>query len=184
MKLSLIASLSTFLLSGVVHAQTEATSLRRGLKRGNNGAGNYFALIGAAAQDEEVPGCMASARGNAIAMVRDDRFCIKLSYDGLSSPEIFSHAVHGPAAVGETGPVIFSLDNTSTKKMQCIQLTAGQMKDLDDELWYFNIHSEMCLNDAIRGQILPLVSNVSIIAKQLRQRPAAVPAVADQARVE
>jgi hypothetical protein len=94
MKLSLtIATLSTLLLSAVVHASL----------RGNNKAENYFALIGAGAQvDEEITGCMASALGHVIAMVRDDRFCIKLSCDGLSSPELFSHAVHGPAAFGET----------------------------------------------------------------------------------
>jgi hypothetical protein len=183
MKLSLtIATLSTLLLSAVVEAKKETTSLHRGLKGGSNGSDNYFALIGAAAQDEEIPGCMASARGTAITMVRDDRFCIKISYDSLSSPELISHAVHGPAAVGETGPVIFTIDSTSTENMQCFELNAGQMKDLDDELWYFSIHSEMCPNSAIRGQILPLVSNVSIIAKQLRQRPPAVAAVAEQAR--
>jgi hypothetical protein len=49
------------------------------------------------------------------------------------------------------GPVVFTIDNTSTEKTQCFELSAGQMKDLDDELWYFNIHSDKCPNDAIRG---------------------------------
>jgi hypothetical protein len=183
MKLSLtIATLSTLLLSAVVEAKKETTSLHRGLKGGSNGSDNYFALIGAAAQDEEIPGCMASALGHAIAMVRDDRFCIKLSYDSLRSQDLFSHAVHGPAALGETGPVILAIDNTSTEKTQCFELTAGQMKDLEDELWYFNIQSDKCPNDAIRGQILPLARNVGTIVKQLRQKPLAE-AVIEQARI-
>jgi hypothetical protein len=114
-------------------------------------ADTYYALISAA---QEVPECVSSAVGNAIVSVENDHFCIKLSYVGLSGPELSSH-VHGPAAVGETGPVIFTMAN-STQKTQCFELTPDQMKDLDDELWYFNIHSDMCPGGEIRGQILPL----------------------------
>jgi hypothetical protein len=164
MQLSLtIASLATLLLSAFVQAQEETPAPRRGLRGGNNGADNYFALISGA--EQEVPSCMSSALGSVIATVRDDSFCIKLSYDVLGSPELFSH-VHGPAAVGETGPVIFTMD-TNTQQMQCFELTKEQIQDLDDELWYVNIHSEKCPDVAIRGQILPLLSNVSIIVKQL-----------------
>jgi hypothetical protein len=170
MQLSLtIATLAALLLSAVVHANKETTSLRRGLKSGNkNGADDYFALISNTYQ--EVPACMSStlSSGNAVATVRDDLFCIRLSYDGLSSSEVISH-VHGPAAVGETGPVIFTID-TNTEKAQCFELTKDQKKDLDDELWYFNIHSEKCPNGAIRGQILPLARNVGTIVQQLRQK--------------
>jgi hypothetical protein len=148
MKLSLtIATFATLLLSASVQAKKMKSS-RRGGKRGPN---TYFALISAA---QEVPGCMSSALGNAITTVQDDKFCIKLSYDGLSGPELFSH-VHGPAAIGETGPVIFTL-NTSTQKTQCFKLTSQEMKDLDDDLWYFNVHSEACEGGEIRGQILTL----------------------------
>jgi hypothetical protein len=52
----------------------------------------------------------------------DHYFCIKLSYDGLSGPERSSH-VHGPAAVGEIGPVIFTMA-TKTQKKQCFELTS------------------------------------------------------------
>jgi hypothetical protein len=132
------------------------------------GTENYFALINAA---QEVPVCVSSALGNAIATVQDDQFCIKLNYDGLSGPELFSH-VHGPAAFGETGPVIFTLD-TSTQKTQCFMLTPDQMKDLDDKLWYFNIHSDMCPGGEIRGQILPTpapsTGAASIIIQALKE---------------
>jgi hypothetical protein len=170
MKRSLtIVAIAILLLSAVVQAKKKATALRRGLKGGTNGGENYFALIAAA---QEATGCMSSDLGNVIATVRDDIFCIKLSYDGLSSPDLFSH-VHGPAAVGDTGPVIFTI-NTSTEKMQCFELNKDQMQALEHELWYVNIHSEMCPNGTIRGQLLPLLSNVHYIANQLRQTAKAV----------
>jgi hypothetical protein len=174
MKLSLTIAIpcSLLLLSAFAQADEKKTApaLRRGINNAsNNGADNYFALISSAYQ--EVPACMSSALGtsNVVAMVRDNHFCIKLSYDGLNNPELVSQ-VHGPAAVGETGPAIFSIDTSITEKAQCFELTKDhQKKDLDDELWYFNIHSERCPNDAIRGQILPLVSNVGTIVQQLIQ---------------
>jgi hypothetical protein len=176
MKLSLtiatIATLLLLLLPAFLQAKEKTTALRRGLKGGTNGGDNYFAVISV---DQKVTGCMPSALGSVIATVRDDTFCIKLSDDGLSGQELFSH-VHGPAAVGDTGPVIFTI-NTSTAKMQCFELTKDQMKALDDELWYVNIHSEMCPNGTIRGQLLPLLSNVRYIVKQLRQTAEAVPEV-------
>jgi hypothetical protein len=174
MKLTLtIATLAAaLLLSAFVHASKETTSLRRGLKSGNrNGVDNYFALI--SNTDQEVPPCMSSAlsSGNVVATVRDHLFCIRLSYDGLSGPDLVSH-VHGPAAVDKVGSIIFTID-TTTGKTQCSELTKDQKKELDDELWYVNIHSEKCPNAVVRGQILPLVSNVGTIVQHLRQRPAA-----------
>jgi hypothetical protein len=158
------------LLSAFVRAEKETTSLRGGLKSENNGADdNYFALT--SSEDHELPACISSALGssNVVAMVRENLFCIKLNYDGLSGREQLISQVHGPAAVGETGPVIFTV-HTSTEKTQCFELTKEQKKDLDHELWYFNIHSEMCPNDAVRGQLLPLVSNAGTKVKQLRQK--------------
>jgi hypothetical protein len=158
MKLFLtIATLVTLLLSAVVHAKEESTPALRGNNRGDN----YFALITSAGTqaEREIPGCVSSAlsAGNVVATVRDDRFCIKIAYDQVWSkrPELFSHTLHGPAAAGETGPVIFTMDATSTQ-MQCFKLTADQKKELDDELWYIHIHSELCLNDDIHGRILPV----------------------------
>ena len=60
----------------------------------------YFSVISAA---QGVPGCTSSALGNAIATVQDGNLCVKLSYDGLSGPELSSH-IHGPGAIGESAP--------------------------------------------------------------------------------
>jgi hypothetical protein len=88
---------------------------------------------------------------------------IKLSDDGLSGSELFSN-VHGPAAIGETGPILFTMD-ISTNETRCFELTKDQKKDLDDEVWYFDIHSAKCPDDAIRGQILPFLRNAGTIVK-------------------
>jgi hypothetical protein len=174
MKLFLnIATLATLLVSAFAQAKEKTPTLRRAHKGGTNVADNYFALISVNREDAE---CVSSAPlGNIVAIVRDDLFCIKFSYAGLNSggPDLFSH-IHGPAAAGETGPIIFFMD-TSSEKTQCFEMTKNQIKDLDDELWYFDVHSEMCPDGAIRGQILPLVlRNVDHIVKQLRQRTEAV----------
>jgi hypothetical protein len=163
-----IATLATLLLTAFAQVKEKTPALRSGRKDGNkNGADNYLALVTSVAQKDK--GCMTSTLGSVVATVRDDIFCVKVCYAGFSSggPDIFSH-IHGPAADGETGPVIFTMD-TSTDKMQCSELTKDQMKDLNDELWYFDVHSEMCPNDESRGQIIPLLSNVDHIGKQLRQ---------------
>mgnify|MGYP002811481560 CR=1 FL=1 len=131
MKLSLtIATIATFLLLLVpafVQAKKKATALRRGLKGGTNGFDNYVAIITVALG---ATGCLPSVIGSVIATVRDDTFCIKLSCDGVSGQEVFSH-VHGPAALGETGRIFFTTA-ISTDKTQCFELTKDQKKDLDD----------------------------------------------------
>jgi hypothetical protein len=174
MKLSLnIAILATLLVSAFAQqAKKKTPTLRRGLKGGNSGANTYFALV--SVTQEDTGSIFSAPHGNVVATVRDDLFCIKFSYVGLSSgsPDLFSH-IHGPAATGETGPIIFFM-NTSSEKTQCFEMTKNQMKDLDDELWSFDVHSEMYPDGAIRGQILPLLRNVDHIVKQLRQTAAAV----------
>jgi hypothetical protein len=151
MKLFLtMATLATLLLSASVQAK-KMKSIRSGGKGG--GPDTYIALLSAA---QALPGCTSSALGNAIVTVQDDEFCIKLSYSGLSASETKAH-VHGPAAVGDSGPLIFALDTPSTQKMQCFDLTSEEdYDDLDDGLWYFNVHSAECPDGEIRGQILPL----------------------------
>jgi hypothetical protein len=105
------------------------TSAHRGLKGG--GPETHFALISAA---QEVPGCTSSALDNAVATVEGDQFCIKLSSDGMSGPELFAH-VHGPAAIGETSPVDFTMA-LSTQKTQCFTLTKDKKKPTENELYY------------------------------------------------
>lgn len=103
----------------------------------------------------EVPFCEAAnpALGNALLAYDGDWLCVQLTYDGLSGPELFSH-IHGPAPIGETGPVLFSLSMGQIKR-DCFQLSEEEEAFLEAGLLYFNVHSDSCQPGEIRGQILP-----------------------------
>ena len=70
----------------------------------------------------EAAACKSRAIGNAVATLKGKEFCIKLSYGlGFSKlPERFSH-IHGPAKIGENGPVVFTLSK-DTLKTDCFKL--------------------------------------------------------------
>ncbi|GKY90933.1 hypothetical protein MPSEU_000066100 [Mayamaea pseudoterrestris] len=117
----------------------------------------YFTSVMNGAQS----GCYKSeALGNAVATLSGSRFCINLSYIGLSSPELYSH-IHGPATVGisNTADVLYTLSTGAVKtpaKGDCFQITESEKKDLMKGLWYFNVHTKQCPNGEIRGQIFPV----------------------------
>jgi hypothetical protein len=115
--------LATLLLSTSVQAREEDNSTPQA-QRGEQGPDTYFALISAA----------QSARMHVLLSVmplqrRVTSSVSKLSYDGLSGPELFSH-VHGPAAIGETG---LSSRWTSQLRRRFYADHQDQKKDLDDE---------------------------------------------------
>jgi hypothetical protein len=103
---------------------------------------------------QEVTPCMSQASGSAIATLdaMSSELCIKLSYAGLSGPELFSH-IHGPGKIGVNGGVLFPL-SPDPIKTDCYMLNADQMHHLKLGHLYFNVHSEMCPSGEIRGQIL------------------------------
>ncbi|MCB9852541.1 MAG: CHRD domain-containing protein [Phycisphaerales bacterium] len=82
------------------------------------------------------------------------------SFSGISSAETIAH-IHGPAAPGVNGPVVYSLPAGSTK-IGSIVLTdpgsypvAAQIADLVAGFWYVNVHSLQHPMGEIRGQITP-----------------------------
>jgi hypothetical protein len=50
----------------------------------------------------------------------------------------------------------FSQTVLSAQKTQCFNLTEDNKKNLEDALYYFNIHSDKCPGGKIRGQIVAL----------------------------
>jgi hypothetical protein len=99
------------------------------------------------------------------------------TFQGLSSPSILAH-IHGPAGpLPATAGVIYdftappgglglaTLGGTSGSINGSFQLipkrggaytVAQQMIDLNNGLWYVNVHSETWPGGEIRGQILPV----------------------------
>ncbi|MCI0748375.1 MAG: CHRD domain-containing protein [Verrucomicrobia subdivision 3 bacterium] len=84
-----------------------------------------------------------------------------ITYSGLTSPYLVSH-IHGPAPAGQNADPIFTLDNTpngpntGTLSGTTPPLTATQVGQLNNSLWYVNIHSGQFPNGEIRGQIIPV----------------------------
>ena len=77
---------------------------------------------------------------------------MRLAYDGLSTPELYSH-IHGPAMIGEASDVVFTL-STSQIKVDCFTLDKEQEDYLVSGMYYVNVHTDACPSGEIRGQIL------------------------------
>ncbi len=95
------------------------------------------------------------------------------SFSGISAPATAGH-IHGPGAVGVNAPVIYDLvslgvlsfSGTSGTYNGTIHLgplanfpaytLAQQITDLDNSLWYLNVHDSTFPGGEIRGQIVPV----------------------------
>jgi hypothetical protein len=80
---------------------------------------------------------MPDALGNAVATLVGYKFCIFLSYSGLSGPEESSY-IHGPAPIGENASVLFGPLSTGTVKNDCFYLDDEQIGYLEKGYLYFN----------------------------------------------
>lgn len=63
---------------------------------------------------------------------------------------------HGPASTNENGGVQVAIDFTTNPTEGSVVLTAQQIDDLLQGLWYVNIHSSVNPGGEIRGQVLAL----------------------------
>ena len=91
------------------------------------------------------------------------------SFSGLTTAATAAH-IHGPGAVGINVGVIYGLGNagiplgaTSGAISGSVNLAdigaytvAQQISDLNNSLWYFNIHNSTFGGGEIRGQIVPV----------------------------
>jgi len=85
-----------------------------------------------------------------------------LTIDGLLGTQIAQH-VHGPAAVGQNGPVVFPLPGPGDFDNFTIVLTDEQKQLILDGLAYINVHTTRDPAGEIRGQIEPaLVAPVRV----------------------
>jgi Ca2+-binding RTX toxin-like protein len=116
--------------------------------------GHTAALTGS----QEVPpvASLATARGSVVLSADESHITVRLSFSGLSSANTMSH-IHGPAAVGVNGPVLFDLGGSNATSGQLgpqqFLVTPQQVADLKQGLWYFNVHSANHPAGEVRGQI-------------------------------
>lgn len=109
--------------------------------------------------DQEVPPVNSSAEARGSVVLSDDgsRITVRVAFSGLSSANTMSH-IHGPAAAGSNGPVIFDLGNSGSTSGQFgpleFAISEQQRAQLLEGLWYFNVHSSNHPAGEIRGQIL------------------------------
>jgi uncharacterized repeat protein (TIGR01451 family) len=101
---------------------------------------------------QEVPSNASTATGSATLLLSPDELSarLSLSFSGLSTSQTAAH-IHGPAAAGVSGAVLFPLPDGEINDFE-ISLAPGQAQDLKNGLWYINVHSTAFPNGEIRGQ--------------------------------
>ena len=101
---------------------------------------------------QETPSTDSTATGTATLLLSPDETTarVSLNFSGLSSAQTAAH-IHGPAAVGVPGAILFPLPNGQVNDFS-IALSPGQATDLKNGLWYINVHTNNFINGEIRGQ--------------------------------
>lgn len=88
----------------------------------------------------------------------------EISFSGLVAAETAAH-IHGPALPGFTAAPIFPLPLGSPKIGTVGPIFALQLADLNNGLWYVNVHSTTFPGGEIRGQILIAQSPCTVPVK-------------------
>nr|MCU0240036.1 CHRD domain-containing protein [Pyrinomonadaceae bacterium] len=118
----------------------------------------YFTGNLNAAQEVPPNASTATGFGRVTLNNAETQITVSVYYSGLTSPGVSVGHIHGPAAVGSNGPVIFNLNPTAGVTSGSVvnatfAVTPTQVADLKAGLWYFNIHTTTNSGGEIRGQI-------------------------------
>jgi len=113
-----------------------------------------------AAQEVPTNGSTATGFGRVTLNDAENLITVSVYYSGLTSPGTTVGHIHGPAASGVNGGVLFNLAPTAAQTSgnvvnRTFVPTAAQVTDLKAGLHYFNIHTTTNGGGEIRGQILP-----------------------------
>ncbi|MFN2493909.1 MAG: PQQ-dependent sugar dehydrogenase [Pyrinomonadaceae bacterium] len=111
---------------------------------------------------QEVPPTSSTATGTATLVLSPDEKTARtsLNFSALSSAQTDAH-IHGPAAAGVVGPVLFSIPPGQVSDFQ-INLNPAQVQHLKNGLFYINVHSGLFPNGEIRGQFQDSASAGSV----------------------
>ncbi|MDX6290260.1 MAG: hypothetical protein QOH42_2059, partial [Blastocatellia bacterium] len=107
---------------------------------------------------QETPPNNSTAVGTATLLLSPDEktALVSLNYNGLSSAETAAH-IHGPAAPGTPGAILFPLPNGGFTDF-LISPSATDVQNLKNGQLYINVHSSSFLNGEIRGQFQTVAS--------------------------
>jgi hypothetical protein len=108
--------------------------------------------------DNEVPTPVETdASGSVTATLDGNALTLEGSYEGMVVAGPGAH-IHGPASEDENAGVLFPLEfdnEAGTLSGGPFTLTSAQLQQLQDGLFYVNLHSEEHQDGEIRGQLLP-----------------------------
>ncbi|MDX6557219.1 MAG: hypothetical protein QOF72_268, partial [Blastocatellia bacterium] len=101
---------------------------------------------------QETPPNNSTATGTATLLLSPDEQTarVSLNFSGLSSAETAAH-IHGPAAPGAVGQILFPLPNSSFSDF-LVSPSPADVQNLKNGQLYINVHSSNFLNGEIRGQ--------------------------------
>src|SRR5688572_28643950 len=122
-------------------------------------AGAQTTLVVRLDSAQQVPPNASTAIGaGTLTLNADSTLSYDISYSGLTADFLAAH-IHGPAGPGTNGPVVVPLTNVATNNQSGAlrgtspALTAPQVADLTNGLFYANIHSADFPDGEIRGQV-------------------------------
>ena len=101
-----------------------------------------------------VPGAMGTAKGTLDTGTGELTW--QVEFTGLSGGVTAAH-FHGPAAPGADAAVVQDINETSgpvSPMTGHAKLVNSQMTELEDGLWYINIHTVANPDGEIRGQVI------------------------------
>jgi hypothetical protein len=95
----------------------------------------------------------ATGSGSFTYDTSSNQLMFTVSVFNLQGTETALH-IHGPAAAGASGPIVFTLP-LGSPAFGTLALTPAQGADLLAGLWYVDVHTSAFPNGEIRGQITP-----------------------------
>ncbi|PYS75038.1 MAG: hypothetical protein DMF73_02160, partial [Acidobacteria bacterium] len=111
---------------------------------------------------QETPPTNSNGVGTATILLSPDETSarVSLNFSGLTSAQTDAH-IHGPAAPGVIGPILFPLPNGNVSDF-LISLTPTDVSNLKNGQLYVNVHTANFPNGEIRGQFGTGVSASSL----------------------
>lgn len=102
---------------------------------------------------QENPAIVSTATGTATLVLSADRTQVTYTITHTATGGTAAHVHKG--AGGENGPVVHPLTPFSASMTGTLPVTAAEATDLEQGLWYVNVHTPANADGEIRGQILP-----------------------------